>query len=133
MCCDLPGNIVLENARERKFAPGLYCDIPVGLYLVRGESMMLIAEFVRIMLLLLAACLCSAFLLATVACWCGWHSFHMHTMSCCCRGRTRSGTEPRTRCGKAQWMMSWLPSPQRWNLSGNGLWRASSRQAMTLS
>lgn len=42
----LAGNIVLENARERKFAPGIFCDIPVGLYILRGESMMLIAEFV---------------------------------------------------------------------------------------
>jgi hypothetical protein len=40
------GNVVLENTRERKFAKGMYCDIDVGLYILRGETMLLIAEFV---------------------------------------------------------------------------------------
>lgn len=44
--CSASGNIVLEETRERKFGNGVYCDIPVGLYLLRGESIVMIGEFV---------------------------------------------------------------------------------------
>jgi hypothetical protein len=53
------GNVVLENTRERKFAKGMYCDIDVGLYILRGETMLLIAEFVSSRGLVTALLVCA--------------------------------------------------------------------------
>lgn len=42
------GSIILQDARERHFASGSYCDIPMGgLYVVRGENVSLLGELVR--------------------------------------------------------------------------------------
>ncbi|XP_030526287.1 sm-like protein LSM1B [Rhodamnia argentea] len=37
-------NAVLEGACERAIVGDLYCDIPLGLYVIRGENVVLIGE-----------------------------------------------------------------------------------------
>ncbi|KAK9102408.1 hypothetical protein Sjap_019662 [Stephania japonica] len=37
-------NVVLESACERVIVGDLYCDIPLGLYVIRGENVVLIGE-----------------------------------------------------------------------------------------
>lgn len=37
-------NAVLEGASERIIVGDLYCDIPLGLYVIRGENVVLIGE-----------------------------------------------------------------------------------------
>ncbi|KAG6418373.1 hypothetical protein SASPL_120577 [Salvia splendens] len=37
-------NVVLEGACERLIVGDLYCDIPLGLYVMRGENVVLIGE-----------------------------------------------------------------------------------------
>ncbi|GAV61427.1 LSM domain-containing protein [Cephalotus follicularis] len=37
-------NAVLEGACERVIVGNLYCDIPLGLYVIRGENVVLIGE-----------------------------------------------------------------------------------------
>nr|GLL35089.1 sm-like protein LSM1B [Ipomoea trifida]GMD30395.1 sm-like protein LSM1B [Ipomoea batatas] len=37
-------NAVLEGACERLIVGDLYCDIPLGLYIIRGENVVLIGE-----------------------------------------------------------------------------------------
>ncbi|XP_021750038.1 sm-like protein LSM1B [Chenopodium quinoa] len=37
-------NVVLESACDRVIVGDLYCDIPLGLYIVRGENVVLIGE-----------------------------------------------------------------------------------------
>ncbi|KAH9292009.1 hypothetical protein KI387_042801, partial [Taxus chinensis] len=37
-------NAVLENAFERVIVGDLYCDLPHGLYVIRGENVVLIGE-----------------------------------------------------------------------------------------
>ncbi|XP_042021963.1 sm-like protein LSM1B [Salvia splendens] len=37
-------NAVLEGACERVIVGELYCDIPLGLYIIRGENVVLIGE-----------------------------------------------------------------------------------------
>ena len=39
-------NAVLEGACERVIVGELYCDIPLGLYVIRGENVVLIGELV---------------------------------------------------------------------------------------
>lgn len=39
-------NAVLESACERAIVGDLYCDIPLGLYIIRGENVVLIGELV---------------------------------------------------------------------------------------
>ncbi|KAL8458732.1 hypothetical protein ACS0TY_036295 [Phlomoides rotata] len=39
-------NAVLEGACERVIVGDLYCDIPLGLYIIRGENVVLIGELV---------------------------------------------------------------------------------------
>lgn len=39
-------NAVLEGASERVIVGDLYCDIPLGLYVIRGENVVLIGELV---------------------------------------------------------------------------------------
>ncbi|KAE9601581.1 putative LSM domain-containing protein [Lupinus albus] len=41
---DHHGNIVLEGARERIIVGDLYCDVPLGLFVIRGESSILIGQ-----------------------------------------------------------------------------------------
>ncbi|CAN4096508.1 unnamed protein product [Withania somnifera] len=41
---DQYANIVLDGTSERVMVGNLYCDIPLGLYIVRGENVMLIGE-----------------------------------------------------------------------------------------
>lgn len=41
-----PANVVLEGACERVIVGDLYCDIPLGLYVIRGENVVLIGELV---------------------------------------------------------------------------------------
>jgi U6 snRNA-associated Sm-like protein LSm1 len=38
--------MMIENAFERIIIEGKYCDIPMGLYLIRGENVMLMGELV---------------------------------------------------------------------------------------
>ncbi|XP_042433303.1 sm-like protein LSM1B isoform X2 [Zingiber officinale] len=40
-------NVVLEGACERVIVGDLYCDIPLGLYVIRGENVVLIGELRR--------------------------------------------------------------------------------------
>ena len=45
------GSLVLQNALERHFAGGLYCDLPMGgVYLVRGENLAMLGELVSVCL-----------------------------------------------------------------------------------
>ncbi|TKY72889.1 Sm protein LSM1B [Spatholobus suberectus] len=37
-------NVVLEGACERVIVGDLYCDVPLGLYVIRGENVVLIGE-----------------------------------------------------------------------------------------
>ncbi len=39
-------NVVLERAIERIIVGELYCDLPLGLYIIRGENVVLIGELV---------------------------------------------------------------------------------------
>lgn len=39
-------NVVLQDACERVIVGDLYCDIPLGLYVIRGENVVLIGELV---------------------------------------------------------------------------------------
>ncbi|XP_015060869.1 sm-like protein LSM1B [Solanum pennellii] len=41
---DQYANIVLEGTKERVIVGNLYCDISLGLYIVRGENVMLIGQ-----------------------------------------------------------------------------------------
>lgn len=41
---DQYGSLVLEKSKERHFAQGKYCDIDMGIYLIRGENIALIGE-----------------------------------------------------------------------------------------
>ncbi|KAL0463785.1 UNVERIFIED_CONTAM: Sm-like protein LSM1B [Sesamum latifolium] len=40
----LDTNAVIEGACERVIVGDLYCDIPLGLYIIRGENVVLIGE-----------------------------------------------------------------------------------------
>lgn len=42
----LEANAVIEEAYERVIVGDLYCDIPLGLYIIRGENVVLIGELV---------------------------------------------------------------------------------------
>ena len=35
---------MLEDAHERILLPGKYCDIPLGFYIVRGDTIVLLGE-----------------------------------------------------------------------------------------
>ncbi|EFJ28168.1 hypothetical protein SELMODRAFT_146440 [Selaginella moellendorffii] len=37
-------NLVLEKAVERIIVGDLYCDLPLGLYIIRGENVVLVGE-----------------------------------------------------------------------------------------
>ena len=39
-------NVVLQNACEKVIVGELYCDVPLGLYVIRGENVVLIGELV---------------------------------------------------------------------------------------
>ena len=39
--------MVLEHTLERHVAGGKYCDIPLGIYMVKGDTVVLTAELVR--------------------------------------------------------------------------------------
>lgn len=41
---DQYANIVLEGACDRVIVGDIYCDIPLGLYIIRGENVVLIGE-----------------------------------------------------------------------------------------
>ncbi len=47
---DQYGSLVLENTRERHFAKGKFCDIAMGVYLVRGENIAICGEVVSVSL-----------------------------------------------------------------------------------
>ena len=40
-------NVVLEEAVERIIVGKLYCDVPLGLYVIRGENVVLLGQIVR--------------------------------------------------------------------------------------
>jgi U6 snRNA-associated Sm-like protein LSm1 len=40
-------NLVLQGTVERLIVGGMYCDIPRGLYIIRGENVLLLGEIVR--------------------------------------------------------------------------------------
>jgi hypothetical protein len=44
-------NAVLEGACERVIVGDLYCDIPLGLYVIRGENVVLIGEMVWMLII----------------------------------------------------------------------------------
>ena len=44
---DQYGSVVLEGAKERLTAQGKFADIDMGLYMIRGENIMLMGELVR--------------------------------------------------------------------------------------
>ena len=37
-------NLMLEDAHERVLLPGKYCDVPLGFYIVRGDTIVLLGE-----------------------------------------------------------------------------------------
>ena len=37
-------NLVIEDTSERILMPGTYCDVPLGLYIVRGDNIVLLGE-----------------------------------------------------------------------------------------
>jgi U6 snRNA-associated Sm-like protein LSm1 len=37
-------NLILEDTRERIILPGKYCDVELGLYIVRGDTIVLLGE-----------------------------------------------------------------------------------------
>mmetsp|Transcript_16742 Transcript_16742/g.25142 ORF Transcript_16742/g.25142 Transcript_16742/m.25142 type:complete len:118 (+) Transcript_16742:122-475(+) len=37
-------NLVLEDTSERILLPGKYCDIPLGVYIVRGDNIVLVGD-----------------------------------------------------------------------------------------
>jgi len=39
-------NVVLQGACERVIVGEQYCDVPLGLYVIRGENVVLIGELV---------------------------------------------------------------------------------------
>lgn len=41
-------NLVLQDTVERLYAGNLYADIPRGVFLVRGENVLLLGEIVRL-------------------------------------------------------------------------------------
>ena len=43
---DSAANMVLEHTLERHVAGGKYCDIPLGIYMVKGDTVVLTAELV---------------------------------------------------------------------------------------
>ena len=47
ICCQYTANAVLEGACERVIVGEQYCDIPLGLYVIRGENVVLIGELVK--------------------------------------------------------------------------------------
>lgn len=47
MCVWLAANVVLEGALERIIVGELFCDLPLGLYIIRGENVVLIGELVK--------------------------------------------------------------------------------------
>ena len=42
-------NIVLESAVERIIVGTSYADVPLGLYVIRGENVVLLGEVVRVL------------------------------------------------------------------------------------
>lgn len=47
--CDMPpANLVLMDTVERLQAGNLYAEVPRGLYLIRGENVVLLGEIVRL-------------------------------------------------------------------------------------
>lgn len=40
-------NSILEGVDERVIVGDLYCDIPLGLYVIRGQNVVLIGELVQ--------------------------------------------------------------------------------------
>ena len=43
-CFDQFSNVVMEDTYERHIVDGLYGDIPLGLYMIRGDSIVLAGE-----------------------------------------------------------------------------------------
>ncbi len=37
-------NLILEDTCERVLLPGQYCDVPLGLYIVRGDTIVLLGQ-----------------------------------------------------------------------------------------
>jgi U6 snRNA-associated Sm-like protein LSm1 len=37
-------NLILEDSCERVLLPGRFCDVPLGLYIVRGDTIVLLGE-----------------------------------------------------------------------------------------
>lgn len=37
-------NLVIEDTSERILMTGIYCDVPLGLYIVRGDNIVLLGE-----------------------------------------------------------------------------------------
>lgn len=62
-------NVVLEGALERITVGELYCDLPLGLYIIRGENVVLIGELVRLFWSCIAAILHDIFTPTTVSSW----------------------------------------------------------------
>jgi U6 snRNA-associated Sm-like protein LSm1 len=50
-------NLVLQDTTERIFVQDLYADVKHGVYIVRGENVLLLGEIVRYPIMLSAACL----------------------------------------------------------------------------
>src|ERR1700744_3887254 len=50
-------NLVLQDTTERMFVQDLYADVKHGVYIVRGENVLLLGEIVRSSIMLSAACL----------------------------------------------------------------------------
>ena len=47
LCFSFAANLVLQDTIERIFVADVYADIPRGIYLVRGENVLMLGEIVR--------------------------------------------------------------------------------------
>ncbi len=67
---------MLEETIERRFGKGVYCDVPLGLYLVRGENIVILGEVVRGSAPL-CLCVCATVAAAVSVCGAGgcWIAF----------------------------------------------------------
>lgn len=46
-------SVVVEGACEQVIVGDLYCDVPLGLYVIRGDNIVLVGELVRLSHLIL--------------------------------------------------------------------------------
>lgn len=56
LCLSSAANVVLERSIERIIVGDLFCDLPLGLYVIRGENVVLIGELVSCLYIYSSCC-----------------------------------------------------------------------------